>query len=131
VIAVAVVVGGIRLAVTIRERFAAKPTMTGSITVQSFRGVQRLTDTECTGRNGYDDIRIGTQVTVTDAAGTIIGTGHLGAGTYDEPYCRWTFAVAGLPTSQFYAVEVSHRGRITKSSTELARIGWNVDLTLG
>lgn len=94
-------------------------------------------DPQCFGRGGYDDISAGTSVTVYDATGTIVGTGALDVGSlvvrkdadYEDWFtgvCEFAFAVS-VPPSDFYQVEVSHRGR---STVQLADVG-SVALSIG
>jgi hypothetical protein len=79
---------------------------------------------------GFDDIRTGTQVTVTDASGKVIGTASLTGGTMDATGCHFKFAVPSIPKSDFYKVEVSHRGALTFSYSELRQRNWTVETKL-
>ncbi|MHA6793506.1 hypothetical protein ACVGVM_08310 [Pseudonocardia bannensis] len=84
----------------------------------------------CEGSGGYSDITLGTSVTVYDASGTVVGTGHLGRGSAAEGGCTFPITVLNVPGgSSFYQVEVSHRGRITVQAAD-ARAGL-VGVTLG
>ncbi|MDN3267431.1 hypothetical protein [Streptomyces sp. MA15] len=74
----------------------------------------------CSGTGGYSDIDFGTQVNVTDAAGTLVAVGSLGLGEKKELGCEFPFTVADItPGSKFYTVEVSHRGGLTQTEDEL------------
>ncbi|MBC3190987.1 hypothetical protein H7X46_07920 [Pseudonocardia sp. C8] len=75
---------------------------------------------ECRGQGGYSDIRGGATVTVYDAEGGVVGTGQLepGAGSYGQ--CTFFFEVRDVPRSDFYLVEVSHRGKVPYSAAEVA-----------
>ena len=75
----------------------------------------------CSGWRGYDDIHAGTQVVVTDPAGTTIAIGALGQGvprrdpvdTSRATECRLPLRVAGVPGGhQFYGLEVGRRGKL-------------------
>jgi hypothetical protein len=71
----------------------------------------------CSGQGGYNDMRAGTQVTVTDAAGAVIALGAVGAGQRGSDTsgtrCVFPFTVADVPAGHgFYGIEVSHRGRL-------------------
>jgi hypothetical protein len=79
---------------------------------------------------GFDDIRTGTQVTVNDASGKVIGTAGLVGGTMDATGCHFSFAVPSIPKSDFYKVEVSHRGALTYSYPELQQRNWTVETKL-
>lgn len=90
---------------------------------------------ECWGHRGYDDIRGGAQVTITDSAGKVIGVGALDPGyvTYDSTgaayTCKFEFVVTGVKAGGgFYGVEVAHRGRVQFSEAALAAA---IKLSLG
>lgn len=80
---------------------------------------------------GYNDIVDGAPVTVYDAAGTVVATGQLGTEDSAElGRCMWPITVPNVPaTSAFYAVEVTHRGKVTVPAAQ-ARAG-DIHLTLG
>ena len=90
----------------------------------------------CSGIEGYDDIRTGTQVKVSDDTGKIVGLGALKAGLARDSkpswkgtdLCVFDFEVKGIPDSgAIYGVEVSHRGvvQFTRDQAD------SVSLTLG
>ncbi len=90
------------------------------------------------GTSGYDDIAPGTGVTVTDAKGVIIGTGSLGrptfasissAGREDIGSCVFPFTVS-VPKTEFYSVEISHRGKLNYSYGELLTDNWKIKSSL-
>lgn len=91
---------------------------------------------ECWGRDGYQDIRDGAAVTVTDPAGKVLAISQLGAGAVAEhptiagaKTCLFEFTVPGVPAGAgIYGIEVSHRGAVR---FEEARLGGSVQLTLG
>lgn len=90
--------------------------LSGTLTLAS--GVPDLAGTSCKGTGGYSDIGSGTSVTVYDAAGTVIGSDTLsngrtsGASLYGR--CDFLFSVPNVPDgSNFYQVEISHRGKLT------------------
>ena len=84
----------------------------------------------CSGTDGYSDIDFGTQVSVTDAAGTLVAKGSLGLGKETELGCEFPFTVDDItPGSKFYTVEVSHRGGLTQTEDELRAGG--LAFTLG
>ncbi|MER6135567.1 hypothetical protein [Streptomyces sp. NPDC001815] len=73
----------------------------------------------CKGSGGFDDIAEGTAVTVYDAAGTVIATGHLGDSTLSSGTCTFDVAVEGVPKGkEFYKVEISHRGTVQLSADD-------------
>lgn len=81
--------------------------------------------TSCYGSGGYDDLREGTGVVVTDAAGTTIAVGSLGRGTYSTfgtLDCVLPFTVE-VPTGKgFYGIEVAHRGAVKFAEPDLGRV---------
>ncbi|MFH9817638.1 hypothetical protein [Streptomyces sp. NPDC017230] len=84
----------------------------------------------CSGTGGYSDIDFGTQVNVTDAAGTLVAVGSLGFGEKTELGCEFPFTVDDVtPGSKFYTVEVSHRGGLTQTEDQLRAGG--LAFTLG
>jgi hypothetical protein len=82
----------------------------------------------CSGTDGYSDIDFGTQVSVTDAAGTLVAKGSLGFGQKTELGCEFPFTVDDI-TPGSYTVEVSHRGGLTQ--TEGERRAGGLAFTLG
>jgi hypothetical protein len=76
---------------------------------------------------GYNDITAGAPVVVKDESGKILATGSLGS----ETSCRFPLTVDGIPDAKFYQVEVSHRGALTYSPSDLDQRGWKIELTLG
>ncbi|MGX1565615.1 hypothetical protein [Streptomyces sp. NPDC055506] len=83
----------------------------------------------CSGTGGYSDIDFGTQVNVTDA-GTLVAVGSLGFGEKTELGCEFPFTVGDIaPGSNFYTVEISHRGGLTQTEDELRAGG--LAFTLG
>ncbi|MFD6274809.1 hypothetical protein ACFWFI_04405 [Streptomyces sp. NPDC060209] len=75
----------------------------------------------CEGADGYDDIELGTSVTVYDAAGAVIATSFLALSEFDEAAgsCTYDVSVEDVPADEdFYQVEISHRGKIQLSAEE-------------
>ncbi|MEU4578946.1 hypothetical protein [Nonomuraea sp. NPDC023979] len=98
-------------------------TVDGSVTVRG-EPPAVLTNNElsCTTGGGFDDIRQGAQVVVTDAAGKTIALGELSAGSWKRNVgCIFLFNVEDVPAGEkFYGVEVSHRGRVQYTAGQLA-----------
>ena len=87
----------------------------------------------CSGDGGYSDIDFGSNVTVYDGSGKILATGILGIGI-GSSYSRCVFPVEiskKVPTKDFYAIEVTHRGKVAYSKSQLEEKDWEVSLTLG
>jgi hypothetical protein len=101
-------------------------------------GTLELTDADtaaqnCVGTGGYDDISEGTNVVVKDQGGRILGSGSMDAGTStDSVTCSYTFTVPNVrQDQQQYTLEISHRGGITQSESQLQAAGWSFSVTLG
>jgi len=80
--------------------------------------------------SGYSDISAGAPVTVKDDAGKVLASTFLESGIDQGPECLFTVTVQ-VPDSKFYQVEVSHRGVLTYTETQLVADGWTASLTLG
>ncbi len=90
------------------------------------------TGSGCQGTRGYDDIHSGAQVVVRDESGTVLATTSLGNGTLLETgMCYFEFHVGSLPRAQFYSFEVSRRGELTYSRSELEQNDWTFEASLG
>lgn len=77
-------------------------------------------NTNCRGIKGYDDIRQGAQITVTDATGAVIAIGALGAGEATGKACEFSFTINGVPSGEgFYGIEISHRGVLRYAEGDL------------
>ena len=106
-------------------------TITGAIVLRDSTSVERDGD-ECYGTGGFSDMRVGTGATVRDGSGTVIGTGRIiTASEWSPGTCEFTFEITGLPRSDFYVLEVSHRGELVYSFEEIEDLGWYVGLSLG
>lgn len=84
----------------------------------------------CMGQGGYSDIGPGTAVTVKNAAGELLTTTELGAGSNTSPgVCEFTFSFQVKEGEDTYVVSVSHRGEASYSFADLESGG--VQLSLG
>lgn len=111
---------------------AARETVSGTLTLHDSDAVWSQ-GSSCAGDGGYVDIDAGASVTLTDEAGTIIGTTSLDSGTASGRYdCELSFTFAPItPTARFYSVQVTHRGKVTDSAEELRAAGWHFQVSLG
>jgi len=71
-----------------------------------------------------------------DAAGVVIASSSLLFGTIvEDPTfgddCKFKFVVKNVPPTDFYRIEVSHRGQLTFTHDEFEARGWTVDFELG
>jgi hypothetical protein len=80
---------------------------------------------------GYSDISDGTQVTVKDAAGTVLAAGTLTGGTITVGEVAFTFTVEGVPDADLYQVEVSRRGALSYTADQMDEADWSVNVSLG
>jgi hypothetical protein len=83
---------------------------------------------DCTSAaNDYPDVVQGTQVVVTNSAGTVIATGQLGAGQQQEfaglgsfgATCNYPFTVQVPGGLARYGITISHRGTIWFSAKQM------------
>lgn len=127
VLAVIVIVVVLVVVVPGAQRF----TLTGTVQVSGGSSdlptVAVVGDT-CHGENGFDDMKIGTTVTVTNSDGKVVAVGAVDGATPSGVDCVMSFTVPDVPSSDFYGVEVAHRGSV-QFSRDQAKSG--VVLTLG
>jgi hypothetical protein len=94
------------------------------------------TPNNCYGTGGYDDIQAGMSVTVRDGNGNILATGKTGSGfqpgnsEYSIVQCIFEFQIDNVPKSDFYSIEVQHRGELNFSFEELQKKNWEVSFSL-
>jgi hypothetical protein len=82
----------------------------------------------CWGTGGFSDIRQGTQVTVTNGAGTTLTTAAFSAGTGNSNQCVFKFSLPITEGENSYIVSVSHRGTQTYTFPTLVTTGINMSL---
>ena len=105
--------------------------LSGSLELTDKEGITEAPDGGCQGSSGYDDIRFGTDVVVSDPSNRVIGTSRLGEGNWTGDHCIFRYVVSNLPRVDFHKVEVSHRGQLTYSHQELVNNNWTVEGELG
>lgn len=114
---------------------AASPStldVTGVITLQRGQFTwNSVDDPTCQGWKGFEDLRAGAQVTVTDAAGKTLAVGAISAGTaqgitteadgmHRAGSCMLPFKAAGVARGAGpYGVEVAHRGVLRYNEGDL------------
>jgi hypothetical protein len=97
---------------------AATFTLTGTMEVTGIKNWRRVS-TQCEGIGGYDDIGESTSVTVYSGSGQVVGTGRLTNGVVFGASCSFSVMVEKVPVgSDFFQVEVSHRGKLTLSAAD-------------
>lgn len=102
----------------------------GDVTVNDPGGI-RVAGNACES-DGYADVRAGTQVVVTDAAGDVVAMATLGPGSNAARpgggWCTFPFTADVPAGSDFYGVEVASRGVVRLTADQLAA---GVHLTIG
>jgi hypothetical protein len=78
---------------------------------------------------GYSDIAAGGQVVVKDGAGRVLATTELSGGQVNTRGCTFDFQLE-VPDTDFYQVEVTHRGALTFARSDLAANEWHVSARL-
>jgi hypothetical protein len=92
----------------------------------------------CASSAGGANIQGGAQVVIKNSGGTIIGTGHLDAGTgippdpqradpnENLPWCAFPFTIGALPDSDFYSINIGSRPAVTYSRSDMESQNWQV-----
>jgi len=74
----------------------------------------------CSGNEMYGDIAQGTQIVVSDEAGTVVAVGTLAEGSSKGQDCVFPFTVEHVPKMEkFYIVTVSQRGTLTYTADQM------------
>lgn len=102
----------------------------GYLTLRSENVVS--TDDLCFGTGGYSDIGSGTQVVIRDGDNNVMGIGDL---AFSEEMtfgsgCTFVFEIE-VEETRFYQIEMSHRGGMVFTFTDLEEERWTIFLTLG
>ena len=109
--------------------------VSGSISVDlGYAGSAYQYGDVCVTGIGYDDIHLGAQVVVSDAAGATLAIGGLDAGLADpyEATCAFAFRVPDVPAGLgFYGLSIGSgdRGTMKYAESEISR--GEITLTLG
>jgi serine/threonine-protein kinase len=135
-LAIALVGGGVF--VWLRSLDSGKPSVVGPVKT-NVTGEFILTNSDtaiagCIGQGGYSDISPGVPVILTNQDGKILGSSALGSGVADSSAgtCTYTFTIPDVPEDQSqYAIEVSHRGKVVNSKSDMAANGWKFGLSMG
>jgi hypothetical protein len=80
---------------------------------------------------GFEGVATGAQVTVTDGTGQLLGTAVLTGGILDGEGCHFDYVFQGLPESDFYQIDVAHRGAVAFTRERLSDTGWLAALSIG
>lgn len=103
-------------------------TVDGTLVLLDRKGY-KVNGVSCDPSGGYSDIGPGTQVVVSDAAGTTIGIGQLDRGSNRPDGCTFTFRIEGVPDGHdFYGIAIGKRGTMRYTPDQLTK---TVELSLG
>ena len=87
---------------------------------------------DCSGALGYNDLREGASVTVTDEDGKIIGVSMLDAGRpRGSSECDFSFTINGVLPASVYGIAVSRRGVVNYAEAQMEAQAWDVGLSVG
>lgn len=86
-------------------------------------------DAGCRGLGGYSDMSPGTDVTLRDGNGSIVGSGRLEVSGDGFP-CRFESKFE-IDDAKFYEIEIGHRGGPSFTKSQLEDDMWIISLTLG
>jgi len=110
-------------------------TIRGEMTLMDYDSFRRMSaGSSCSGDGGYSDMDEGATVSVKNQSGTLIGSGHLGAGKIEGDVlkaCVFPFEVKGVKDAQFFQVEVGRRGGLSYSKADMEQKDWTVSASLG
>jgi hypothetical protein len=82
----------------------------GTVSVPSYGGAS---GTSCTVKDGYEDLRSGAPVAITNAAGDVVAVGALVDIEATQRTCRFAFDVPGVPEgSPTYGIEVGQQAMV-------------------
>lgn len=101
-----------------------------SLTIEGARNIYFVSGS-CYGREGYDDLRIGAAITVTDQAGVIIARGSIDDSDSRGTRCTLFGTIPDVPETAFYQFEVGHREGPSYSLADMQDANWTVDLSIG
>ena len=118
-------------------RVGARPGQSyDTMTLRQLDGLLNLTDRLLNGEEmpcargvggGFEDLRRGTRVVVSDTGGDVLAKALLTGGDLTYDYCTFEFAVALPPSaSDWYQVEVGQRDAAAYSRYELDDVDWAV-----
>jgi len=85
----------------------------------------------CYTSGGYSDVNSGTNVTVKNGDGKLLGVTDLSSGVTVGSYmCKFSFELE-VSKSDFYSFDIGNRDEVSYAKEELEDKGWNLELTLG
>lgn len=106
-------------------------TLTLELEIVGYDNILTVSSTNCAGDGGYDDLRIGTSITVRDGDGAVIANGMFTTAKKTGTTCTLTATIDDVPEVSFYQFDVSHRGAPSYSLEEMEASNWVVSLSIG
>jgi hypothetical protein len=104
----------------IASPFASTFTITGTVTLTYGDFIN--TGSVCYGKGGYEDMRPGAPVVITDAAQKTVAVGTIDSATETVTECHLKFTIEDVPRgSDFYGIQITHRGRLQYAAADLER----------
>jgi hypothetical protein len=104
--------------------------LNGQVVLEDYASEGLAFGPKCWGVGFFDDINVGTRVTVSDAQGVLIGTGSLTEGNQDDPGdgfgCVFKYSVRHLPDAAFYTIEIANRPGPSYALADLESVQWTV-----
>lgn len=92
--------------------------------------VAPLPEIGCVTGAGYEDIKAGARVSITNESGAIIAIATLAPYDVSSGRCLFQFE-ADVPEAPFYTISLGRRGDLPFAFAELEAAHWHVELTLG
>ncbi len=98
--------------------FSDARTVTGTVILNDGDFIN--TGSACYGMGGFEDIRPGAKVSITDAAQQTVAVGVIESASEAGNECHLNFLVEDVPRGEdFYGIEVTHRGRVQYTAADL------------
>lgn len=108
---------------------SAHKNVAGSLDLSGYGNVFNIDDKNCTGMGGYDDIAPSAQVSVLNGKGEVLAFTSLGAGSFNDGVCTFTFQFDSIPAGEnVYMVKLGHRDGPNFHDSDLDD---GISLTLG
>lgn len=89
--------------------------------VEVKRGYYVGTGHKCHGAAPYDDVRVGSAVTLYDAAGAVVGTGFVTVATVLSGNCWMAATVSNAEPEAFYQVRFANENKLAFSRQEIEK----------
>lgn len=95
-------------------------TVHGTMSLVGVDNFASFGDNNCAGSTGYDDLRDGSEVVISENGGKTVAVGALEGSRNAADRCVFSFNISGVPSGKkFYGVSVTHRGVVQFSEQEM------------